>query len=291
MGPCGVFYKRGLFARYGIDPNAIETWADYIEVGKQIRERSGGKTHMLFLGSGDMASLFEILLRQAGGQVFDDEGRIAIDSPQTRQVLDVLRAMIASGITADAMGWSHEFFASFQTDSVATYVSAVWFGGSIRDYAGNTHGDWGVFRLPAFESGGLRTSNLGGSVLVIPDQCARKEAAWAYVEFALCTHQAQLEQYRSFDLFPAYLPTHSDPFFDEPEPFYGGQCVRRLFSQDIERIPVLHRTRDWMEALRYIQQALSKWVANGMGNSNPFLDDLAQRLSRRLARPIAPEAP
>ncbi|MCL4694679.1 MAG: extracellular solute-binding protein, partial [Candidatus Hydrogenedentes bacterium] len=49
IGPCAVFYKRPVFARYGIDPEAIETWADYIDAGKRIVERSGGETKMLTL--------------------------------------------------------------------------------------------------------------------------------------------------------------------------------------------------------------------------------------------------
>ena len=36
IGPCAVFYKRHIFERYGIDPNKIETWDDYIEAGKLI---------------------------------------------------------------------------------------------------------------------------------------------------------------------------------------------------------------------------------------------------------------
>src|SRR5262249_31794326 len=33
MGPCAVYYKRDLFARYGVDPARIATWDDYIAAG------------------------------------------------------------------------------------------------------------------------------------------------------------------------------------------------------------------------------------------------------------------
>src|SRR4051812_33202036 len=81
VGPCGVFYKRDLFARYGIDPEKIETWDDYIAAGKTILQKSGGRTKMLPLGTPNLVHMFEIMLRQLGGQVFDEQGRIAIDSP------------------------------------------------------------------------------------------------------------------------------------------------------------------------------------------------------------------
>jgi ABC-type glycerol-3-phosphate transport system substrate-binding protein len=288
IGPCGVFYKRSLFERYGIDPEAIETWDDYIEAGKRLLERSNGGTKMLFLATGQLTDTFELLLQQNGGQVFDAEGRIAVNSPETIETLEVLRKLLDSGIGANAPFWSHEFLASLRSDSVATYPIAAWFGGTIRDYAPETSGDWGVFRLPAFRPGGLRTSNLGGSVLVIPDQCKQKDAAWAYIEYALCTPGPQIEQYRNFDLYPALLCTHQDPFFDEPVPFFGGQNVRRLFSLDIEKISTMNRTTDWMEALRYVTQALSKWASGDKMPPTVLLAQLEDKLARRLNREIAP---
>lgn len=288
MGPCAVFYKRDLFARHGIDPDAIETWDDYIAAGRRMLEQTGGKTKMLVLSTGGMETQFEILLQQSGGQVFDEEGRIAINSPETVAVIELLGRMVKAGINANVPPGGHAYYAAITSELVATFPIAAWFGGTIKDYAPDMAGQWGVFRLPALEPGGLRTSNQGGSVLVIPDQCAQKQAAWSYIEYVLCTQEAQIAQYRNFDLFPALLTTHADPFFDEPDPYFGGQKVRRLFSQDIEKIPTLHRTKDWFEALRYIAQALSKWVADGMGPVEPFLADLEKRMSRRLGREIAP---
>ena len=288
MGPCGVFYKRSVFARYGIDPDAIETWDDFTAAGKQLLERSNGKTKMLSLPTGAMSDFFEILLQQNSGQVFDDQGRIAINSPETLEVLEVLKRLLEAGIGANLEPSAYTFLASFKSDTIATYPSAAWFGGIIRDYAPDSSGDWGVFRLPAIHPGGLRTSNLGGSVLVIPDQCAQKEAAWTYIEYVLCTPGPQIEQYRNFDLFPALTTTHSDPFFQEPVPFFGGQQVRRLFSLDIDKIPTINRTTDWMEALRYINQALSKWANGDRGSTQELLDRLEEKLSRRLGREVAP---
>ena len=79
----------------------------------------------------------------------------------------------------------------FNDESIATYPGAVWLAGIIKDSSGDYAGkkaDWGVFRLPAVRRGGLHVANLGGSVLVIPAQCQNKDAAWAFIEYALCTH-------------------------------------------------------------------------------------------------------
>ena len=65
--------------------------------------------------------------------------------------------------------------------------------------------------------------------------------------------------------------------------------MRRLFSLDIDKIPVLNRTKDWRETTRYIAQSLSGWVEDGLYDPEEMLDKLAHRLSHRLRREIAPE--
>lgn len=292
-GPCAVFYKRHIFERYGIDPNEIETWDDYIETGKVILKKSNGKTKMFHLpivgAPSGLALMFEILLQQNGGQIFDSEGRIVINSERCLQAMKLLRKMLESGITINEELFMHAHYASLKNDTVATYPLAAWWGGSIKDYAPETAGDWGVFRFPALEPGGLRTSNLGGSALVIPDQCKQKEAAWAFIEFVLCRPEIQNIQYRAFDLIPCLTPSFNDPFYDQPDPFFGGQKVRRLFTQDIEKIHPLNRNKDWLEGFGYVSLYLSEWAAGGMDYTEEILlSRIEEKMRRRLNREIAP---
>jgi len=290
MGPCGIYYKRDLFKRYGVDPNAIHTWDDYITAGKQILERSGGRTKMLPLGSNSLRPMYEMIIQQNRGQVFDDQGRIAINSPQSRQVLAILKRMREAGICSDIQLWSQEFLAGLTDDSIATYPIAVWFAGTIKDtlkdYAGKRT-VWGVFRLPAVEPGGLQVANLGGSVLVIPAQGRNMAAAWAFVEYALCTREGQIQQYKNYDLFPAHLPALDSQIIDEPDPLFGGQPIGRLFATGASTISKLNRTANWGEATRYIDQELSHWAATGMKEDNLFAI-IEQKLHRRLDTPVSP---
>lgn len=290
LGPCAVFYKRDIFERYGIDPAAIETWDDYIAAGQRIVEGSGGHTRMLVHPTSSQDVMFEILLRQGGGQIFDDEGRIAINSPVTLRALLVMKQFVDSGISANSAYWNQPYYASFNKDTIATYPMAVWFGGIIRDFAPATSGNWGVFPLPALEKGGPRTSSYGGSMLVIPEQGEKKDAAMKFVEFALCREDMQMLQYREFDLFPALTTVYEDAFFDEPMEFFGGQRIRRLFTEGIDEIPEINRTRDWMETVLFIRQALGKWAAAGMQDPKGALADLEAGLARRLDREISPNS-
>jgi lactose/L-arabinose transport system substrate-binding protein len=289
-GPCGVFYKPAIFEKYGIDADAIDTWDDFIAAGKTILKKSGGRTKMLPLSPNQIQPMHELLLQQLGGQIFDDQGRIAINSSKSRRAMDLLRKMLDSGICANVDNYSQEWLAGFNSDLIATYPGAVWLSGTIKDTVGvygSKRAAWRVFPLPAMEPGGLHTSDLGGSTLAIPDQCPNKEAAWAFIEYALCTREGQVAQYKRYDLFPAFLPALSDPYFEQPDPFYGGQKMTALFVKAINGLPVLNRTSDWIEATTYMNQSFTRWAVDHEP-TGPMLDTLAKNLSQRLGRPIAP---
>jgi len=290
FGPCGIFYKRHIFTKYNIDPNKIETWDDYIEAGKTIFEKSNGKTKMFHLPTGMLYEMFLIVLQQNGGQVFDEQGRVAVNSAISLKVVHLLKKMLDAGITVNDPLYTHAHYASLRSDTVATYPMGAWWGGTTKDYVPETAGDWGVFRLPAMEKGGLRASSSGGSVIIIPDQCQNKEAVWAFVKFALCNTKSHIEHYRNFDLFPAWLPAYQDSFFDEPDPFFANQKVRRLFAQDIDKIPTLYRTKDWPEAQAYLAQSLTGWASRGMANPEKMLAELEKKMCRRLNREISPSS-
>ncbi len=290
LGPVAIFYKRNIFTEYHIDPSTIHTWADYIAAGKKIVALSHGKTKMLALGVSGLADMFEIFLQQTHGQVFDDAGRIAIDSPQARKALELIREIHNAGITLDINAYGQEWMAGFNDSTLATYPGAVWLGGIIKDSHSKFEGNstrWGVFRLPAIERGGVHVANLGGSVLVIPKQCANKAAAWAFVKYALCTKQGQLMQYEKESLYPSFLPALKSKVMDKPDPFFGDQPVGRLFARDVQKIWRINRTANWAEAESYIQQDLSQWAAAGMPHDH-LLKTLAVSLHQRLDVPMAP---
>jgi lactose/L-arabinose transport system substrate-binding protein len=290
IGPCAVFYKPAIFAKYNIDPSTIQTWDDFIAAGQHILKASGGRTKMLPLSPGELQYAYEMMLQQLGGQVFDEQGRIAVGRDESIRVMELIRRMLDAGICANVRAWGHDWMAGFGSDTIATYPGAVWLGGTIKDTVG-AYGaggsGWAVFPLPSFERGGRSASNMGGSVLVIPDQCTQKEAAWAFIEHALCTREGQVAQYANFDLFPAYLPALEDPFFAQPDPFYGGQHVRSLFAGRVRDVQVLNRTGDWVEAIGYATQSFSRW-ADEREETRPMLQTLAGKLGRRLGRPVAP---
>ena len=284
IGPCAVFYKRWIFTKYGIDPATIETWADFLAAGKRVYDQSGGKTRMFALAPNATRDTFIMLMQQNGGGVFNAKGEVTLDSPQNLEALQLVRTMLSSGYAA-SLGTGDEVKMSYVDDSVAAYPGAVWNLNFIKDTATKSAGQWGVFRLPAFRPGGLRTSNSGGSVLIIPASTDAQRPAEQFMEQSLCTVDGQLNQWAK-GLYPAYLPATADPRFDTGDEYFGGQHVAKLFAQDFEKLTPLVRTRDWNEGEQIIGTALQNWALNNE-DSATCLRETAKLMSSRLGRPLA----
>jgi lactose/L-arabinose transport system substrate-binding protein len=292
IGPCAVFYKSAVLAQFGVAPERIETWDDFIAAGSQVVGRSGGKTRMLPVSRGEAAHMLELLMQQTGAQCFDQNGRVAIRSPAMGKALEILRRLVHTGISANIAPYGPELFATINNATIATYPMPVWFGGMIHqtvDQQSASQLRWSLMRLPAAYPGGIRTAIRGGSTLVIPRQSDEQAAAWDFIEYMLCRTESQLQHYANSYLVPAFLPALEHADFDRPDRLFGNQRMAALFVDQLNDVPSMHRTTDWYQAERHLNQVLNGWL-NGDQSADEFMRELEGQLSRLTGRRPAKKA-
>jgi lactose/L-arabinose transport system substrate-binding protein len=240
--PVAVFYRKDLFDAAGVKAEDIKTWDDYIAAGKKITKDTNGDgkpdQYMAMISpKADVQDTFEIFLAEMGGSLFDSQGKISFNSKEGVAAVVLMKKIIDSGIAADIGWWTPEFFNSFKTGSVASYMQGVWLGGQIKENAPATTGKWAVFPLPAVTPGGLRSAVNGGSNLAIPTKAKHPDLAWKFIEFALTNKENQLAMYKNYNIFPALKSAYTDPVFNEANPFFGNQKTSEVFIQIQEEIP------------------------------------------------------
>ncbi len=237
-GPVALFFRRDVFEQAGVDPDSIRTWADYYEAALTIKAETGLPMWQQATARNN-ARLFEILMWQRGTGYVDANGDVVLDRDERiLEILEYMGRFWQEGLVVDAEEWTDAWYRNFDAPGVASHPGAVWMGTFFKSWiAPDSAGQWGVIRLPVWEEGGSQASNDGGSSLVIFEQSTQKEAAWAYVEFHLGRTASQLEMFKASDIFPSLETVYSDPYFFEPDPYYGGQLVRLLFTEIVQEIP------------------------------------------------------
>jgi len=162
-------------------------------------------------------------------------------APVARNIKEIYDADIAANIE----GWTAAWFSAYGDATIASLPSAAWMEGTLRAELPDTAGDWGVFKIPALESGGPRASNWGGSNLAIADQVSDEEKArgWDYMEYSLATEEMQLAMYDEYGLFRRWRPSTT------------SRCSTRSSTSTTDRLrgrslPRSHRSRRDTGSLR-----------------------------------------
>jgi len=240
-----MYYRRDVFEKAGLpsDPASVEelvsTWDKYYEVAKTIKEEAG-----LYMQANNKANnygrFFEILLWQRGLGYIDGEGKVAINSIEAVETLEFLGKMTFEGLFSDELEWTEGWYAELASldEPIASIIEASWLDVFLKSWiAPGTSGKWGVVRMPAWEEGGVRASNDGGSSLVITEQSQNPDAAWALVEYVLLRDESQVNMFIASGFTPSLETCYDSDVFRMKSDFYGGQVVGALFNEIVQEVP------------------------------------------------------
>lgn len=285
-GPVAVYYRRDVFEKAGVDPATIQTWEDFYQAAKTIKAKTGVPMWQNSTAR-NSGRLFEKLIWQRGLGYLDAAGAVILDKdPKILEVLEYMGKFWKEGLSLDNEEWTDPWYGAFADGGVATDVSAVWMGGFLKGWiAPKAEGKWGVFKMPRWQPTDAQASNDGGSQLAIFKQSKQQEAAWAYVQFHLGRYESQLLMYQKQDFFPSLDVTYEDPFYGEPDPYFGGDKVRTMFSEIVAEIPSAGMyTVDYQEMNALLMPEIQKF-ALGQQTAQETLANAAKLIRDQTQRP------
>ncbi|TGB01724.1 ABC transporter substrate-binding protein [Halobacillus salinus] len=280
VGPAGVFYRTDIFEEAGVNPDDIKTWDDYIEAGKTIKEKTGTKMVPVDIAKDD--ALYRMMLNQQGAYYFDEEGNIDVTSEESKKAFEVIKQLNEDDLILNNDGWNGVVSATVNGE-VATVPFGVWYSGTIMDQAPDQSGDWGVFYLPAFEEGGNRAANLGGSDLVIPSSSENQSTAYAFVEYFTTEVDPQMTALKEKGIFPSLNTTYEEDYFDQESEFFANQKVWKLFAEEVADIPVANYTSDYARAFDTMSDTQATILLDGV-DIETAVQDAAEKLEGETER-------
>lgn len=257
--PTGVYYRTDLFEQAGINPDDIKTWDDFIREGKKM-EAIGVK--MMPLAASTNPTFFGMLYQQTGSYFFDLDGKTSVDTENGLKAANTLKKLYDAGITYDSIDWDGLVTAT-KEGKIATVPSAVWWAGTLMDEVQESAGKWKVMPLPKIEEGMDYVAVNGGSNVLVPSDAPNKAAAIEFVKFAMTDVESQINGFKNYGLFPSYIPSYTDPAFDEELDYFGGQKVWRFFADVSVNIPKINYSENFGEAYDQIKDAQARMLLKG----------------------------
>ena len=233
-----LYYRQDLLEKAGLTPADLATWDGLFAAGKKAKASGPSLLSLDW-------SYFEILLRQRGFDLFDDQGAPRVDTKAAVETLEFLVRLAKEGVALQPdRGTIFEpafFSGDVANNETLAILGADWYGlDMIQGLAPDTRGKWRALPLPAWKDarpGQGRTSVFAGEGLLVYRKSEQQGRGWDFIRFVMEDIDANVERYLQGNCFTAYVPAWSDPRLARPEPFFGGQSLARLIAELAPGIP------------------------------------------------------
>ena len=246
--PVGLYYREDVFKQAGIKA-PIDTYNDLLAAGRILAKRN---KYIMMVGTQDTGVFLE-MFQQAGGHIFDADGRLTLDDPRAVQAL----AYLAKGVKEKLFWAAPNMYgapaiAALKLGRVAGVLMPDWYQETdlnstlIRE----AQGKWRVQPMPAWSSGGRRISTLGGTGFAITRQSRHPDLAWSLLHYTYMTEENQIKRYQELAFFPTMKEAFHDPRVTKaPAPYFGGQPVGGVYASQVAHLPQQYQSPFWNEAL------------------------------------------
>ena len=211
-------YRIDILEKAGLTADDFKdiTWSKFIELGKQVKEKTNTPLLTVTAGTND---LIMMMLQSAGSSMFKEDGSLNIvDNEVLRKALGIYQELYKAGVLVEVTDWD-QYIAAIQRGSTAAVINGCWIIGSITA-AKDLSGKWAINNMPRFDDveGATNYSNNGGSSWAITSKSENQKLA---IDFLNTTFAGSVELYEtilpSSGALATYLPAGKSDVYSKPQ--------------------------------------------------------------------------
>jgi lactose/L-arabinose transport system substrate-binding protein len=236
-GVSALFYRRDILAEAGYEPADLNniTWDQFIEIGKQVKKKTGKA--MIAFDAAD-GGLMRIMMQSAGEWYFDkNDNPNIVNNEVIKEGYIAYKKIVDSGIIKKTSGWN-EWVASFNKGETASVITGCWIIGSIKAEKSQS-GKWAAAPTPRLNlKSSVNYSNLGGSSWYVIEKSKNRAVAEDFLKTIFAADQDFYQKILvEQGAVGTYLPSQDGVAYTKPDQFFGGQKIFSDFSTWMRKIP------------------------------------------------------
>jgi ABC-type glycerol-3-phosphate transport system substrate-binding protein len=263
------YYRADQFKALGL-PDGFDTWDDLLAVGQSKVVPKGKALGMVSTGGPiDAATWFVPYLFQAGGQVFNEDGSVALNSQQAVTALTFLTKAVQSNVfQALSNPLAGPGAVALKRGKIIGTTGADWYNKFVlQPTVPNQKGKWRMGPLPRIAGGGPQVSVFGGACFSVAKNSKVADACKELVKAAILTQQAQVKKLELVNFQPTWKSVYDSPaVLDKTEPFMDGEKIGQLYADITKDAPSVVQSPYMFQSLSIINDAV---VAAYKGSKSP----------------------
>ncbi|MER7476032.1 sugar ABC transporter substrate-binding protein [Streptomyces sp. NPDC126510] len=260
VGPMVLFYRKDLFAKYGISKPPA-TWAAYKADAEKVAAADPSVKFGTAPGDGNDLAAFSLQTGKSWYSTHGDSWTVSIDNPGTRKVASFWQGMKDKGlVTKTGNAWDPQFDKAAEAGKVLTFVNAAWAAGGLKSDLKDQSGKWAVAPMPTWSAGDGKSASNGGSATSVMTGCKTPREAEQFAAFLSSDPKAVSTGITVGGLYPASKAGQNDPSLAAGDPYFGGQKVGELYKASAAQVPTT-----WTNGPTYQQVETDFTTAIGQG--------------------------
>lgn len=283
VGATMMFYNTEILSQAGATPEEIETWDDFVEVGKKVKEATGKP--MTTVETTDVYGFFPMIIQQ-GSDFFDSDGNVIINNETNVNTLQFLYDMVYTDeIAIPTPGGNHhaeEFYSFFNQGGSAALMMPMWYMLRFVNYMPELQGKVKMYPLPRWTEGGDRSAGMGGTGTVAIKTSPVLEKALDFLNVSKLSEEAQIDVWKILGFDPPRRSVWSREEMKEENQFteYFEQDIFGVLLEVQDEIDSPTVVEGYAQANNLVTQELMFTVI-GEGSKTPkeALDEIAAQLS------------
>jgi arabinosaccharide transport system substrate-binding protein len=232
--PVMLMYRADLVEKLGIDVDSLKTWDDFVAAGhKVVADFDGDGVFDRFMIDLPRSGAFGLttLLRQRGVGLFDEQGRVTFNVPDTVDTMIwYLRQTHGPQRIAYECGWGQSLMKAMIDGLALFYIAPDWRTFVTQTDVPSLKGKMKIMPLPAWFPGGRRTSVWGGTGLAITKAGQHPELAWEFAKFLYFSPSELGFRFLQTNIIPPFKDAWALPEFQQKSAYFSGQPLGALYA-------------------------------------------------------------
>lgn len=180
-----------------------------------------------------------MMMLQAGGSFFDAKDQPNFSNPLNAGILAKITTWITgpNRMCIDVGAFSAAGHRQRLEGLVIGTLVPDWMAGSWKVENPGLSGKLKLMPIPAWTKGGRRTSVAGGTMMGVAKTSLHIDESWELTKHLYLSPALAEHMYRNTTIISPVKTLWSQHFYDEPDPFFGGQPVGRMYINQAPDVP------------------------------------------------------